>query len=283
MGRNNLNCPSRGEKGKRALFVWDCVLQFPVVLCKWTDISILWKEQSRGWREQVKISLWIISPPRPGHCSCTHTWQRRRERILLFRPKPVLLVYRLKRGKRGGIFWWKAGPLWQPSSCVPAEKALWAEAAAVPTTCRVLSAAPPLSAGFLWALGDSAEQVQFRLMPREGKKKEGHKKREKINFLSGIVEWRGKEAGRYILHRAWAAPGSGFWSDYNVLLRFIQLFPGTHTALGVWGSQQRPFDSGLYVLSISLCRPVLPIWTATQVLGFTLCSINRHTEFKIRH
>lgn len=135
-----------------------CVLQLTVLLCKWTGISMLWKEWSRGWREQVKISLWIISPPGPCHCSCPHTWQGQKERILLFRPKPVLLVYRLKRGKRGGIFWWKAGPLWQPSSCVPAEKTPRAEAAAVPTTCRVLSPSslPSLSALFLCLSPSSA-------------------------------------------------------------------------------------------------------------------------------
>ena len=116
-----------------------CVLELTVKLCKWTGISMLWKEKGWGWREQVKISLWIISPPCPCHCSCPHTWQRQRERILLFRPKPVLPVYRLKRGKSGGIFWWKTGPLWQTSSCVPAEKTPRAEAAAVPTTCRALS------------------------------------------------------------------------------------------------------------------------------------------------
>lgn len=156
---NNLNCPSQREKKNRCIL---CVLQLTVLLCKWTDISMLWKEQSQGWREQVKISLWIISPPGPGHCSCPHTWQGQRERILLFQPKPVLLVYRLKRGKRGGIFWWKAGPLWQPSSCVPAERTRRAEAAAVPTTCRVLSPSSlpalflclsPPSAGWLSSTG----------------------------------------------------------------------------------------------------------------------------------
>lgn len=117
-----------------------CVLQLTVALCKWTDISMLWKERSLGWREQVKTSLWIISPPDPGHCCCPHTWQRQKEMILLFQPKPVLLVYGLKEGQtEGGIFWWKAGPLWQESGCVPAEKAPRAEAAAVPTTCRALS------------------------------------------------------------------------------------------------------------------------------------------------
>ena len=149
---NNLNCPSqRGIKESVNWFVWASVFELTVLLCKWTGISMLWKEWSLGWRGQVKISLWIISPPGPCHCCSPHTWQRQKERILLFRPKPVLLVYRLKRGKRRGIFWWKAVPLWQPSSCVPAEKARRAEAAAVPTTCRVLSPSslPSPSAPFL--------------------------------------------------------------------------------------------------------------------------------------
>lgn len=202
---NNLNCPSQREKRICAFFVCACVLQLTVLLCKWTNISMLWKEQGQGWREQVKISLWIISPPGPCHCSCPHTWQRQKERILLFRPKPVLLVYRLKRGKRGGIFWWKAGPLWQPSSCVPAEKTLRAEAAAVPTTCWVLSLHLSLlsllsfSSFHRQALGDSAVQVQFRLRPHEIKKKRRvQKEREKINFLSGRVK-RGKRSKQ--IHR----------------------------------------------------------------------------------
>lgn len=180
---NNLNCRSQREKKILCIFcVCVCVLQLTVLLCKWTGISMHWKEQSWGWREQVKISLWIISPPGPCHCSCPHTWQRQKERILLFRPKPVLLVYRLKRGKRGGIFWWKAGPLWQPSSCVPAEKTPRAEAAAVPTTCRVLSPSslPSLFSAFhRQAFSDSAVQVQFRLRPHEIKKKKKGTKRER--------------------------------------------------------------------------------------------------------
>lgn len=153
---NNLNCPPQREKNGICAFF---VSRLTVVLCKWTGISMLWKEQSWGWREQVKISLWIISPPGPCHCSRPHTWQRQKERILLFWPKPVLPVYRLKRGKRGGIFWWKAGPLWQPSSCVPAEKAPQAEAAAVPTTCRALSPSslPSRSALFLCLSLSSAQ------------------------------------------------------------------------------------------------------------------------------
>lgn len=168
-----------------------CVLQLTVLLCKWTGISMHWKEQSWGWREQVKISLWIISPPGPCHCSCPHTWQRQKERILLFRPKPVLLVYRLKRGKRGGIFWWKAGPLWQPSSCVPAEKTLQAEAVAVPTTCRVLSPSslPSLFSAFhRQAFSDSAVQVQFRLRPHEIKKKRRVQKEREKRLISWVGE-----------------------------------------------------------------------------------------------
>lgn len=227
---NNLNCPSQrqgGKKGSMHFFVCACVLRLTVLLCKWTGISMLWKEQSWGWREQVKISLWIISPPGPSHCPRPHTWQRQKERILLFWPKPVLLVYRLKRGKRGGIFWWKAGPLWQPSSCVPAEKIRRAEAAAVPTTCRVLSPSSlprsllSFSAFHHQALGDSAVQVQFRLRPHkikeEGGKKYKKKEREKINFLSGWVKGgeRSRQIHRYcilfcIRREDEVAAGSGF-------------------------------------------------------------------------
>lgn len=78
------------------------VLELTVPLCKWTDISMRWKEQSLCWREQVKIALWIISPPDPCHCCCPYTWQGQKEMILLFQPKPVLLVYGLKRGKERG-------------------------------------------------------------------------------------------------------------------------------------------------------------------------------------
>lgn len=207
---NNLNCPSQRRKKESVhFFVRACVLQLTVLLCKWTGISMLWKEQSLGWREQVKISLWIISPPGPCHCCCPHTWQRQKERILLFQPKPVLLVYRLKRGKRRGIFWWKAGPLWQPSSCVPAEKAPRAEAAAVPTTCRVLSPSslPSLSALFLclspstaqWLSSPGSIQAEASWNKEEKKKKQYKGEREKINFLSGRVKKKGvKEAGRYI-------------------------------------------------------------------------------------
>lgn len=184
---SNLNCPSQREKRICAFFcVCACVLQLTVPLCKWTGISMLWKEQSWGWREQVKISLWIISPPGPCHCSCPHTWQRQKERILLFRPKPVLLVYRLKRGKRGGIFWWKAGPLWQPSSCVPAEKtpAGWSCGGAhhLPSSFSFISPFSPLlsfSAFHHQALCDSAVLVQFRLWPHEIKKKRRGTKRER--------------------------------------------------------------------------------------------------------
>lgn len=163
------------------------MLQLTVLLCKWTGISMLWKEESLGWREQVKISLWIISPPSPCHCCCPHTWQRQKERILLFQPKPVLLVYRLKRGKRRGIFWWKAGPLWQPSSCVPAEKAPRSEAAAVPTTCRALSPSslPSLSAlsfclsplTTLWL--SSPGSIQAEASRNEGKKEANKRERER--------------------------------------------------------------------------------------------------------
>lgn len=157
---NNLNCPSqRGIKGA-VHFLWGPVCyNLTVALCKRTDISMLWKEQSLRWREQVKISLWIISPPDPCHCCCPYTWQRQKEMILLFQPKPVLLVYAYKRGaKRGGIFWWKAGPLWQESSCVPAEKAPRAEAAAVPTTCRVLSPSPFVSLSLPFTIRRSVTQ-----------------------------------------------------------------------------------------------------------------------------
>lgn len=104
---NHLNCPSqRKEKKEKKLgtffSAWACVLQLTVLLCKWTGISMLWKEESLGWREQVKITLWIISPPGPCHCCCPHTWQGQKEKILLSWLKPVLLVYRLKRGKRRG-------------------------------------------------------------------------------------------------------------------------------------------------------------------------------------
>lgn len=65
---------------------------------------MLWKEQSLRWREQVKTSLWIISPPDPCHCCSPYTWQRQKEMILLFQPKPVLLVYALKEGQREGEY-----------------------------------------------------------------------------------------------------------------------------------------------------------------------------------
>lgn len=157
-----------------------CVLQLTVALCKWTDISMLWKERSLGWREQVKISLWIISPPDPGHCCCPHTWQRQKEMILLFQPKPVLLVYGLKEGQReGGIFWWKAGPLWQESGCVPAEKASSGRSCCsahhLPSSFS-LNLRLPFSAFHRAPLCDSAAQVQFRLGPREIKNTEEYKR-----------------------------------------------------------------------------------------------------------
>lgn len=102
---NNLNCPSqRGIKEAAHFLSGPVCYSFTVPLWKRTDISMLWKEQSLRWREQVKISLWIISPPDPCHCCRPYTWQRQKEMILLFQPKPVLLVYALKEGQREGEY-----------------------------------------------------------------------------------------------------------------------------------------------------------------------------------
>lgn len=155
----------------------------------------------RSWA-RVEGSRWkshfeSFPLPVPAIVPVSHTWQRQRERILLSRTKPVLLVYRLKRGEEKGEYSdGKRGPLWQPLAVVcQLKRPSGPKAAAVPTTCWALSPSslPSPCAFFLclspssvqWLSGPGLIQAEASWHKKE-KKKEGPKRdRKKINFLSG--------------------------------------------------------------------------------------------------